>query len=415
MRLIFPVLPAALRLIFLVLLAACFFSSSIAPAQEWTRFRGPNGTGESECQTIPGSWTPADYNWKVELPGQGHSSPVLWGNKIFLTSAADSGHRRLLFCLDAADGKVLWQQEFAAQTHPVHNQNSFASSTPAVDERHVYVVWATPAEYRVVALDHAGKQVWTVSLGPFVSQHGYGASPIVYEELVIVNNDQDDASSLVALDRQTGAELPRTPRRTSVTAYSTPCIYQPPGGPSQLIFNSQSHGISSIDPRTGQTNWELDVFDKRSVSSPLVVAGLVFGSCGSGGGGNYVVAVRPGKRPELAYKLDKSAPYVPTSVAHGNRLFLWGDSGVVSCVDAPSGTLVWQKRVGGNYSGSPVRVGDRIYCISAEGEVVVLAAKDQFEQISRQALGEASRSTPAVAGGRMYLRTVSHLVSLGGK
>ena len=182
-----------------------------------------------------------------------------------------------------------------------------------------------------------------------------------------------------------------------------------------MIFNSQSHGISSIDPATGHTNWEIDVFDKRSVSSPLVVGGLIFGSCGSGGGGNYVVAVRPGKKPEVAYKIDKSAPYVPTSVAHGKLLFLWGDSGVVSCIDVPSGNLVWQKRVGGNYSGSPVRAAGRLYCISAEGEVVVLAAKDQFDLISRQPLGEPSRSTPAIAGGRMYLRTVSHLVSIGGK
>ncbi len=117
----------------------------------------------------------------------------------------------------------------------------------------------------------------------------------------------------------------------------------------------------------------------------------------------------------MAYKIDKSAPYVPTSVARGKLLFLWGDGGVVSCVDAPNGNLVWQKRVGGNFSGSPVRAAERMYCISAEGDVVVLAAKDQFELLSRHPLGELSRSTPAIAGGRMYLRTQSHLVSIGGK
>ena len=386
-----------------------------ASAQEWTRFRGPNGTGESEATSIPAAWTDADYNWKVALPGAGHASPVLWGDRIFLTSAEQAGHKRLLFCLNAADGKIIWQREYAAETHPVHTQNNFASSSAAVDEEHVYVVWATPAQYRVLALNHDGTDAWSKDLGPFVSQHGYGASPIVYEDLVIVNNDQDADCFLAALDRHNGKQRWRTPRRTSVTAYSTPCVYRPEGGKSELIFNSQSHGISSIDPTNGQTNWELEVFDKRSVSSPLVVGGLIFGSCGSGQGGNYVAAVRPGKQPELAYKIDKAAPYVPTSVARGNLLFLWGDSGIVSCVDAPSGNQIWQKRVGGNYSGSPVRAADHLYCVSAEGEVVVLAAKDKFEQLSRHSLGEVCRSTPAIASGRMYLRTQSHLFSIGGK
>ncbi len=392
-----------------------WFTLPAASAQEWTRFRGPNGSGESGADSIPAAWTTADYNWQVPLPGVGHASPVLWGQRIFLTSAEDSGHRRLLMCLDAADGKLLWQQAFAADTHPLHVQNSFASSSPAVDADHVYVAWGTPTQFRVKALDHQGVEVWTADLGPYVSQHGFGSSPIVYEDMVIIGNDQDDVSSLVALDRHTGAERWRTPRRTAVTAYSTPCVYRPAGGENQLIFNSQAHGISGVDPQSGKTLWEIDVFNKRSVSSPLVVGDLVFGTCGSGGGGNYLVAVRPGKQPVVAYKIDKSAPYVPTSVAHGDLLFLWGDAGVVSCVDAPSGNLLWQKRIGGTFSGSPVRAADRLYCLSTEGDVVVLAAKDQFELVSRQPLGEPSRSTPAIAGGRMYLRTQSHLVSIGGK
>jgi outer membrane protein assembly factor BamB len=399
--------------------SACLFAFCLllfcrsAPAQEWTRFRGPNGSGESEASTIPASWTNTDYNWRVQLPGIGHSSPVLWGERIFLTSAED-GQRRLLLCLSSSDGSVIWKKGFDAATHPIHDQNSFASSSPAVDERHVFVIWGTPAGTRVVALDHQGELAWQTDLGPFVSQHGFGASPIVYEDLLIVNSDQDGESSLVALNRADGKERWRSPRRTAVVAYSTPCVYRPEGKPAELIFNSQAHGISSIDPDSGKTNWEIDVFDKRSVSSPLVVGGLVFGSCGSGGGGNYVVAVRPGREPKLAYKIDKSAPYVPTSVARGNLLFLWGDAGVVSCIHAPSGKLFWQKRVGGNFSGSPVRAADRLYCMSAEGDVVVLAAKDEFELLSRQSLGELSRSTPAIAGGRMYLRTQSHLTSVGG-
>ncbi len=386
-----------------------------AVAQEWTRFRGPNGSGESEATTVPATWTDNDYDWHVPLPGRGHSSPVLWKDRIFLTTAESEGKRRLLLCLDAADGSTKWQREYSTQTHSVHNQNSFASSTPAVDADRVYVAWGTPESFRVLAFEHSGEPVWEKDIGPFESQHGFGTSPIVYEDLVIIGNDQEGESSLVALDRKTGAERWRTPRRTAVTAYSTPCVYQPTSGPVELIFNSQAHGITSINPRDGKTNWELDVFDKRSVSSPLVVGGLVFGSCGSGAGGNYVVAVRPGRDPQVVYKVDHLAPYVPTSVANGDLLFLWGDAGIVTCIKATSGDVLWQERVGGNFSGSPIRVAGRLYCVSADGEVVVLAAGPKFEVLGRHALGETCRSTPAVAAGRLYLRSESHLYSLGGK
>jgi outer membrane protein assembly factor BamB len=190
-----------------------------------------------------------------------------------------------------------------------------------------------------------------------------------------------------------------------------------PGGAEELLFNAGAHGISGVDPKTGRVNWELDVFDKRSVSSPLVVSGLVFGSCGSGAGGNYVVALDPadgpGEAPRVAWKLDRSAPYVPTPVARGPLVFFWSDQGVVTCVRAADGKVVWLQRIGGNFSGSPVRVADRLYCISDEGQVIVLAAGEQFALLAENPLGEPSRSTPAIAGGRMLLRSQSHLAAVG--
>ena len=382
-------------------------------AEQWTRFRGPNGSGESEA-VLPATWTDADYNWKVELPGRGHSSPVIWGDRLWVTTAT-SETERILLAIDVRSGKTLWQRQFHCAGHPIHKQNSFASSSPTVDADRVYVAWATPEAYRVFAMDHDGKPLWDADLGPFDSQHGYGASPIVFEDLLILNNDQDGDSALWALDRATGGERWKLPRRTAVAAYSTPCVFRGENGATQLIFNSQAHGITGVDPKSGEKLWELELFDKRSVSSPIVVGGLVFGSCGSGAGGNYVVAVRPGIAPQLAYKIDRSAPYVPTSVARGDLLFLWADNSVVTCVKADSGTQIWQQRVGGNFSSSPVRASDKIYCVSAEGDVVVLAAEAQFKELGRVPLGEVCRSTPAIAGGRLYLRTESRLLSLGGK
>jgi outer membrane protein assembly factor BamB len=399
-------------------------SAALCQAQEWTRFRGPNGTGVSDATTIPAEWTDREVNWKVTLPGIGHSSPVLWGDKMFLTSAFEDTATRLVVCLRAGDGKILWQHKYASSLHTKHKFNSFASSTPCLDDERVYCCWSTPEEYTLLALDHEGNEIWHTNLGPYVSQHSCGVSPVVYGDLVILGNDQGDenhqgVSSLLAVDRRTGDVRWKLDRRTATVAYSTPCVYQPQGGAPELIFNSESHGITSVDPASGRVNWEIDVFSKRSVSSPVIAAGLIFGSCGSGGGGNYVVAVRPpagkGSAPEIAYKVETSAPYVPTPVALGDLVFLWSDNGIVTCLRAATGDTVWQKRVGGNYHGSPVCVGGKLYCIREDGEVTVVAAADEFKLLGRNPLGEESRSTPAVADGRMYLRSYSHLVSVGGK
>jgi outer membrane protein assembly factor BamB len=171
------------RVLVLALLA---FVPALAGAQEWTRFRGPNGTGVSEATTIPASWTDSDYNWKVKLPGIGHSSPVLWGDKIFLLSADPEKANRFVLCVSAADGKLLWNREYPGEPHHLHVRSSYASCTPAVDAKHVYVAWSDPEHTLLRALDHSGNEVWHVDLGPWVSQHGFGTSPIVYEDLVIL-------------------------------------------------------------------------------------------------------------------------------------------------------------------------------------------------------------------------------------
>jgi outer membrane protein assembly factor BamB len=399
-----------------------FLASNVGRAQEWTRFRGPNGSGVSDAMTVPAQWTDEDLNWKVSLPGIGHSSPVLWGDKIFLISAFEDTATRLVLCLRASDGQIVWQRKYSSSLHTKHAFNSFASSTPCVDAERVYCCWSTPDEYALLALDHTGNEVWRANLGPYVSQHSCGVSPIVFGDLVVLGNDQGDenhqgTSSLVAVDRHSGDVRWKLDRRTATVAYSTPCVYQPEGGDAELIFNSESHGITSIDPASGHVNWEIGVFSKRSVSSPVIAGGLIFGTCGSGGGGGYVVAVRPpvaaGSSPEVAYKVENSAPYVPTPVALGDLVFLWSDNGIVTCIHSATGDTVWQKRVGGNYHGSPVCVGEKLYCIREDGEVTVVAAADKFKLLGRNPLGEESRSTPAVADGRMYLRTYSHLVSVG--
>ncbi|HWN95528.1 MAG TPA: PQQ-binding-like beta-propeller repeat protein [Methylomirabilota bacterium] len=399
-------------------------------AQEWTRFRGANGTGISHAKTIPTKIADADINWKVELPGSGHSSPVLWGEKIFLTTTGDKAGGFAVLCVSATDGKMIWKKDFALAPFPRHQFNSFASSTPAVDAEHVYVSWNEPEHYMLAALDHDGKTIWQRDLGPFVSQHGCGISPIVYDGKVILGNEQDDmkfvreqtrsgTSFIVAVDAKTGKTVWQTPRRSAVVAYSTPCVYQPKGGQPALVFNSQGHGIYALDPDNGKVLWDYEkAFTMRSVSSPVIAGDIILGSCGSGGGGNFVTAIKAGHATssgsaDMAWQLKKSAPYVVTGVAIGDRAWLWADNGVVTCVDAPTGNIRYQERVGGNYFGSPVWIDGRLFCVSTAGELVVVEASNEFKILHRFALNELCHTTPAVALGRMFVRTDKHLFSIG--
>lgn len=415
-----------------LLLTACF--SVPAAAQEWSRFRGPNGSGQSEAK-IPAQWTERDVNWKVTLPGSGHSSPVLWGEKIFLTSADPAAGQRYVLCLSTADGHEIWRKPYPFDKHHVHEQNSYATSTPAADADRVYVVWANPTQCTLYALSHDGRELWHADLGSFTSQHGFAASPIIYKDLVVIGDEQDGPnpesggnpatakldgkSALWAFDRETGEQRWKVPRKSTIVAYATPCVYEPEGGKPQLIFDSRSHGMSGIDPANGKVLWEMPLFDQRPVGSPILMGRLVLGTCGVGSGNNSLVAVDPdgsGHKPQVAYKIDRSAaPYVPTPVAKGDLVFLWTDRGIITCIDGAKGKVVWTQHQGGTFSSSPVRAGDKIFCTSVEGEMLVIAASDKFELLATNSLNETCRSTPAIAGGRMYVRTASHLMSVGGK
>ncbi len=387
-------------------------------AQEWARFRGPNGTGRGVAPHLPDTWTQEHGIWAFDLDGVGHSSPVLWGARLFVTSGDPESGDQLIYCLDADRGTLLWNRRLAASARQVHQRNSQATSTPAADPAHLYVAWATPRELKLAAIRHTdGRIVWQRELGPFEGRHGFGTSPIIYDDLVILSKEQTSNSFLIAVDRFSGDTIWKCRRRPDHTSYSTPCVYCPADRSPQLIFMSLAHGITGVDPLSGDVQWEQDVFTMRTVGSPLCVRDWIVGSCGSGRGGNYVVALQPGQpdrgHPREIFRVTRSAPYVPTSIAWDDLLFLWSDRGVVTCVDLDTHQQTWRKRVGGNFSGSPVCTNGRVYCIAEDGDVVVIAAERDFRLLARNALGEPSRSTPAIARGKMYLRTESSVRCIG--
>ena len=398
--------------------ALALFYGHFASAQEWTRFRGPNGGGLGQGKNLPAKGAEGDSLWRAKLPGSGHSSPVLWGEKLFVTSADAAAGKFTVSCLNGADGTTAWQKDFPIPHYTLHANNSYATASPATDTRHVFVPRIEGGELVLTALTHQGDVAWEFKAGPFKTEHGLGHSPIVYENRVLLVDDQDLAGRVIALDAETGRVLWEAPRSPGRADYSTPCILRADAHPAWLIVNSHEDGICALDTRDGALVWkDQSVLDKRSVSSPVIAAGLVIGSCGSGGGGNYVAALRPparaGETPTLAYQIRRSAPYVPTPIVVGELLFLWSDGGIVTCVEGVTGTIQWQQRVGGNYFSSPVCADGKLYGTSTAGEVVVLEATAQFKELGRSSLGEPTHATPAVANGRIYFRTLSHLAAVG--
>lgn len=391
--------------------------------EPWSRWRGSDGSGSGGPHLFPRTWAATDWAWTAPLPGTGYSSPVIWKDHIYTASADEPGGRRFVTCTSLADGRQLWNREIPGPIEPHHKQNSSASGSATADANGVYWMWAAKAGVHVEAFAHDGKPLWSVALGPFAGEHGFAASPAVCGDLLIVPNDQEAGSFIVALETATGKERWRLPRESAKTGYATPLVVGVEGGPQQIVMASMAHGLTGIDPATGKVLWERRCFPRRTVSSPVHAGGLVMGTCGEGGGDNALVAVKlpspappagdTSPEPDVAYELDRSmAPYVPTPLSTGERLFLWGDRGVVTCVDAKTGDLKWRGRVGGTYSASPIAVGGGVINVSADGEVVTIADRDEFEILGRAPLGETCRSTPAVAGARLVFRGETKLYAL---
>ena len=245
-----------------------------AGAADWPRFRGPNGAGCGEAVGVPVPWTTNDYRFVVALPGVGHSSPVVVGQRLFVTCGENGSAKRIVLCLDAATGKQLWQRDFESKTFSQNGDNSYASATPAADASGVVIAWTTPDTVTLVALDNAGRDCWQRELGKFVGIHGSGSSPLIVDDLVIYFNDQEDPaalpksvyakpgapksaghSALVAFERATGAPRWQLERRTDQASYITPCVRRGSDGRAEIILADTAHSFTAVDAVTGKVTW----------------------------------------------------------------------------------------------------------------------------------------------------------------
>jgi len=400
---------AAVGLVLLVLAAP-------ARAGEWPAWRGPHGDGTSEERGIPLHWSRTEnIAWKTPIPGKGHSSPVVWGDRIFLTTCLEKEQKRVLLCLNRRDGKLLWQRVvLTAELEPKHFLNSYASSTPATDGRHVWVTFLDMPRLEVFCYDMDGRLVWRRSPGKFYSKHGFCSPPILYRDMLIINGDQDAEAYLVALDQATGAERWRADRPNRTRSYCPPLVIDA-GGKKQLVL-SGSKCVASYDPDTGKQNWVLDGPTEQFVASLVFTDDVLFVT---GGFPEYhLLGLRTDGRGNVTHKAvlwheTRGASYVPSPIAHGKYFFIVSDDGLASCFEARTGKRLWFHRLGRHHSASPVAAGGYLYFPDDDGKTFVLKAGPKFELVSKNALGEECRASPAISRGQIFIRTFDSLFCIG--
>lgn len=395
--------------------------ASKPPAAYWPQFRGPGGSGVS-TEKVPVTWGPDKHLvWKTKLPGPGSSSPVVVGDRVFITCHSGYGVpnrpqgdmdqlQRHLLCLDRRTGKVLWSKEIKSvlPEEPyqarMHN-HGYASSTPAADGERVYVFFGKTG---VFACDHDGRQIWHADVGAQIHGWGSGASLLIHDNLVIVNASVE-SESLRALDKRNGKEAWRV---TGIReSWSTPLLVDVPGKSKELVVPMVGK-ILGLDPATGKERWSCEGLNNYMCPSPAAHAGVVY--C-TGGRERTTLAIRAGgegdvTRTHLLWKVKKGSN-VSSPIIHEGHVYLANDmGGIATCLDAKTGETVYEQRLGrvGEVYASPLLADGKLYYLGRHGgEAVVLAAGPEFQELARNSLGDRSRSnaTPAVAAGQLLIRT----------
>ena len=413
-----------------------FFVAGLIRAENWPGWRGPSGDGISAGKGIPTKWSSKEnIAWRIAVPGEGHSSPIVWGDKVFLTSSLTEKNKRILLCIDRLSGQTVWQRD-VVQSPPetIHRLNSRASGTPATDGKQVYVTFMraegdeviapnvgserliTPGKIIVAAYDLDGNEKWKTNVGDFLSAHGFNTCPVLFEDLVILNGDHDGNAYLVALDRQSGRQRWRTRRENKTRSYVTPIIREI-DGITQMIL-SGSLCVASYDPRNGKRHWIVDGPTEQFVASMVYDGKYVFAT--GGYPERHTLAIRPGGKgnvtdTHIAWRTTRGAAYVPSPIISGRYLLMVADSGIASCFEARTGKRHWMERLPGGHSPSPVSADGLVYFVSDRGVTTIIRPSETFAVIAKNELGEPVSASPAISQGQIFLRTHQHLYCIGSK
>lgn len=420
------------------LLAAFSVVTLAAQAEDWARFRGPNGTGVSSSKNLPDRIDETNTVWSIPS-GTGWSSPVVFHDKLVFTAETGAGHRAVV-CVNAATGKELWRHEESFVSHKKHNFNSFASSTPFIDAERIYVNWSSGTTIQALALSHDGKVLWhNDHVADYIHEHGTAVSPVVADGIFIVRSEfnsekegkdlttspeqKEWKSCFVGLDAATGKQKWKHEIPNCLNTFSTPVVRDLPGGKHEFICSDTGSGVMGIDTLTGNVNWQHNPgYKQRSLGSAAFQDGIYFTTFGSGGGGKETAALDlTGAKPKaLDFSLGKGLPYVPTPLVVGDYMYLLGDGGILKCVEFKTGKEVYEERLNGTkgsskFFSSPVAADGKIYCGSQQGDVIVVKAGPKFEQLSASKLDSAINATPAIAYDHLFVRTEKSLYCVGAK
>ena len=376
--------------------------------------RGPDGQGTTFDTDLPLHWGPNEnVVWKVDIPGRGNSSPVVWDDRIFITTASADGKERKIVCYARPDGKLLWQASAPASAarESLYTKNTFASSTAVTDGQRVIAFFGNGG---LLCVDFDGHQQWHVDLGLFPTMHGPGTSPVLYKDEVICIQYQTLGKSLfAAFDKRTGARLWQQ-ERENAACWSTPVVVRI-GDRDQLIYNG-SGLIAGYEPDTGKELWRVTGTSREAIPTVVVGGGLLISASGRNG---PTMGIRPGGRGDLtetniAWRNLRGGPHVPSPLYYEGRIYIVNDTGIATCIDAMDGRTVWQHRLRGRFSMSPIVAEGRILVTSEEGRSTIFQAGDTFQVVAENDLQEPVLATPALLGGRLYFRTASHLLCVGG-
>jgi outer membrane protein assembly factor BamB len=390
-----------------------YFLAMVFLARDWPEFRGPTGQGLSDESGLPLTWSEnRNVRWKTAIPGRGWSSPVIQGDQIWLTTATEEGKSLRAICVDRQSGAMLQNIEVFRLNVPgrVNAKNSLASPTPVLDGDRVYLHFGA---FGTACISQSGKILWRTQLEYDNGQHGPGGSPVLYEDLLIVNCDGMSVQYVAALDKWTGRIQWKQYRKGS-HAYSTPLIVRLAGG-DQLI-SPGAFRVVAYEPRRGKEIWHVLYGDGFSnVPRPVFGNGLVF-IC-TGFQQPSLLAIRVDGHGDVTkshvdWRLDRGVPLTPSPLLVGEELYLINDNGIASCLDARTGKEYWQQRIGGSHSASPLYADGRIYFLSEDGQSVVIAPGKEFKILATNQLNGQTLASMAVSGGAIFLRSSSHLYCL---
>jgi len=439
----------------ILLLCSCLCFVAVAQAQNWPSFRGANASGVADGKPAPTAWDAVkgiNIAWKTPIPGLAHSSPVVWGDRLFITTAISSNprpyfrhglygdvdsdndlskHTWRVYCLDKRTGRILWERTAHEGVPKIkrHIKATHANSTPATNGRHVVAFFGSEGLY---CYDLDGKLLWKQDLGVLDAgwfydpdyQWGTASSPIIYKDLVIVQCDIQKGSFIAAYNIKDGKRVWHTPRE-EIPSWGTPTIYE--GKTRVELITNATNAVRAYDPLTGKELWRLSGNPQITATTPIAGHDLIF-ICNSYRPNQPIYAIRPGATGDISLKDGKTSneyvvwsyqrggTYMPTPIVYGDYFYTCSNNGVVTCYNARTGERIYQQRIGdrgGAYSASPVAADGKLYFTGEDGEIFVVKAGPKYELLAANPMGEVLMATPAISDGMIFVRGQHHVFGVG--